>query len=357
MTRTLTLLSLVAAGLICAFVPRTALGDGLLPTTVTTPEGWSLTLFHSPARGPAGNSRPVLLVPSAGMNRLSFTSEGSDLVAVLNSSGFDVWILERRGSVSSTPPKAGREPSPDITSTDALAADVDAVVSHILSATGERSLFWIGHGLGAHEGVLFALRQPDKVRGLIGLGLAGGAKGSSSFPRRITGKRSLLSSRTKTRFRNWGRAFAGGMHLAPDTNDLHTLFNEPNVSVEVVSQIAASGLEDIPLEVAREVQRVFSGQETVFDEAGLRGATVPLLLVAGRVDPIAPPASSLPLYELWGDSDKDFRTLGEGWGETYDYGHLDLILGDSLRDEVFPDLVSWMSTRGEEPSAGVSSAP
>jgi len=147
------------------------------------------------------------------------------------------------------------------------------------------------------------------------------------------------------------------MHLAPDTNDLHMLFNEPNVSVGVVSQIASSGLEDIPLEVAQEVQRVFAAQDTVFEEAVLRGATVPLLLVAGRVDPIAPPASSLPVYELWGESDKEFRILGEGWGETYDYGHLDLILGDSLRDELFPGLVSWMSTRGEETSSGVSSAP
>ena len=34
--------------------------------------------------------------------------------------------------------------------------------------------------------------------------------------------------------------------------------------------------------------------------------------------------------------------LGEGWGQAHDYGHLDLVLGDGVRDEVFPLILDWL---------------
>jgi hypothetical protein len=74
-------------------------------------------------------------------------------------------------------------------------------------------------------------------------------------------------------------------------------------------------------------------------------ATTPLLLLSGRVDPLAPPWAGRAAWRSWGASDKDFVILGEGWGQAYDYGHLDLVLGDGLREEVFPLIGDWMSAR------------
>lgn len=39
---------------------------------------------------------------------------------------------------------------------------------------------------------------------------------------------------------------------------------------------------------------------------------------------------------------KRFRILGRGYGESYDYGHGDLLIGKACRQEVYPALVEWV---------------
>jgi len=315
--------------------------------SVITDDDWTLTLFRRSPHGEHPHADPVLLVPSVGMNRHAFTSVGSDLADFLAEQGFDVWILETRGSISSRGPDSGVRQASDWTIEDLLDRDVPAAVNAILNRTGRSSLWWIGHGFGAHLGARYSEVEPDKLLGLVGLGLAGDCSFPTRFQRGLGQPPGLVPGSRKVALRSMGRAIAQALHLAPDTNALHALFNESNVGIEVVAALAATGLEDVGASVIDDLAGwCRAGDETApFLAEDFSHATTPLLLLSGRVDPLAPPWAGRAAWRSWGASDKDFVILGEGWGQAYDYGHLDLVLGDGLREEVFPLIGDWMSAR------------
>jgi len=152
------------------------------------------------------------------------------------------------------------------------------------------------------------------------------------------------------------------LHLAPDTPMLHSLFNEANVSAEVVASLAAGGLEDIRAPLLDELAVwCGEGQGVGSSFAGDFGApSVPALFVAGRVDALAPPWAVQAAWERWESADKQFVVLGEGWGQAQDYGHLDLVLGDGVRDEVFPLILDWLGAArpsGDAARGGVPKHP
>jgi len=355
------LVSLLLGG--CASAPLK--GIDTLPDyalRVSTEDGWELSLFRRPAQGDGAAGLPILLVPSVGMNRRAFTSVGSDFAEFLAGQGFDVWIFESRGSVSSQPPDRAVWRRAEWNVNDLLTQDVPAAVDAILKATGRDSVFWLGHGLGAHLGARYAEVRPEQIAGLIALGLGGDCDFPTRFQRRFASPSGLVPPSGKLAFRNLGRVLAPTLHPAPDLNGLHALFNEANLSIEVVASLAANGLEDIGVSVAEELQAWCGAAAPVpqfFGDDFTRLET-PVLFLAGGVDPIAPAWAVRTAWESWGALDKELVILGEGWGQAYDYGHLDLILGDGLRDEVFPVIGDWLAARAESvppPDRSLRQAP
>jgi len=67
------------------------------------------------------------------------------------------------------------------------------------------------------------------------------------------------------------------------------------------------------------------------------GVDVPLLIIAGTRDDLAPPASVQPAYEHSRARDKTYRTFPRG--------HIDLIVGRDAPLTVWPLLEAWMRQR------------
>jgi pimeloyl-ACP methyl ester carboxylesterase len=339
---------------------------------VATEDGWELALFRLEQRPGPASGQPIVLAPSVGMNRLAFMARGSNLAEHLSGLGFDVWIFEARGSQSSRPPDPAVWRRSQWTVDDIVSLDVPAAVETILNTTGRDALFWLGHGLGAQLGVEQAKAHPDQIAGIVGLGLAGDCSFPTRFQRRFSAGGGVVPPRGPIALRFLGRTLAPTLHLAPDTDGLHALFNEANVGVEVVSTLAAEALEDISAGITKQLQgwcAEGNASATQLVRSTFGPAAVPVLLMAGRVDSLAPPWAVQTAWNNWGGSDKELIILGEGWGQAYDYGHLDLILGDALRDEVFPLIEDWLLARtsvaadedevslGEEAAAATESAP
>ena len=67
------------------------------------------------------------------------------------------------------------------------------------------------------------------------------------------------------------------------------------------------------------------------------GVDLPLLIIAGTRDDLAPPASVQPAYEHSRSRDKTYRTFPRG--------HIDLIVGRDAPLTVWPLLEAWMRQR------------
>ena len=73
--------------------------------------------------------------------------------------------------------------------------------------------------------------------------------------------------------------------------------------------------------------------------ASFESMDVPLLVVAGRHDDLAPPRSVRPGYERSLSKDKTYRILS--------HGHLDLLVGRDAPQTTWPLLETWLGKRSE----------
>ena len=64
---------------------------------------------------------------------------------------------------------------------------------------------------------------------------------------------------------------------------------------------------------------------------------IPLLIIAGSEDDLAPPSSVRPAYELSSSSDKTYRVFPRG--------HIDIIVGRDAPLTIWPLILAWLNTR------------
>ena len=75
----------------------------------------------------------------------------------------------------------------------------------------------------------------------------------------------------------------------------------------------------------------------------LSGVEIPLLVIAGRADNIAPVDRVLPYYQVAGSPEKSFVLAGRATGFSADYGHMDLTIGDHAAEEIYPIIRDWIT--------------
>ncbi len=78
---------------------------------------------------------------------------------------------------------------------------------------------------------------------------------------------------------------------------------------------------------------------------------VPILLIAGQVDNLAPPEVVRFAYNKVSSTDKTYRMFGRVNGYKANYGHNDLMLGKHAREEVFPLISQWLTERNRPKAA------
>jgi 3-oxoadipate enol-lactonase len=106
----------------------------------------------------AGEGTPIVLCHGVTATR-RYVVQGS---RVLERSGFRVVSYDARGHGESDPAPAGEDYG-----YPRLVDDLERVVA---SEVGEGRLFLAGHSMGAHTAVAYALRQPERLAGLVIVG-------------------------------------------------------------------------------------------------------------------------------------------------------------------------------------------
>ncbi|MHA1568969.1 MAG: hypothetical protein ACTSXZ_05830, partial [Alphaproteobacteria bacterium] len=53
--------------------------------------------------------------------------------------------------------------------------------------------------------------------------------------------------------------------------------------------------------------------------------------------------SVLAAYESFGSKEKKFVVLGRAHGHQGDYGHMTILIGPHVAEEVFPEIVAWLA--------------
>ena len=131
-------------------------------------------------------------------------------------------------------------------------------------------------------------------------------------------------------------------HTIGRTKALEVGMNPANIDHRLVAKALRRSLSDGSRAKLKQMSQwsangTFASIDRQIDyRANMCRIRIPFLIVAGECDQLAPPENVALAYDLLGSQIKQFRVLSEKNHFSADYGHVDLVLGRSAPDEMFP---------------------
>lgn len=289
----------------------------------------------------------VLLVHGFGQNRYTFHTSKRSMSAYLAEEGFDVFNLDLRGHGRSRRFGAGRSSTLD----EYIREDLPKALEEVRIRSGHAKIWLVGHSMGGliSYGVSGMLRE--QVHGVVSIGSPYRFGQGSSILQLLAltveslGFTGILDGNPPLPLRVVGRHFRKRRALW----DLRSLpipvrsWHPGSIEAPILDEYLERAFDLTSVGVAMSIVR--SGREAAMKS--LDGQTdyglafehspLPLLVIAGSHDSLAPPQSVRPAYERSNAKDKTYRE--------FPFGHIDLIVGREAPQTVWPLINTWIGTR------------
>ncbi len=304
----------------------------------------------------------VLLIHGFGQNRYTWHLPSRSFANHLASVGYDVWNLDLRGHGRSRRVGAPRPQN----LAEYIEEDLPRALEEVHRTTKRDDLFMIGHSLGGLISYASAPLAPGLVQGLVTIGSpyqftlgsttlktiagvlgllerAGLPLANVPLPIRAIGRgmrfarRYMESPLYPVRLRGWHKGA-----IEPDVLAEHLTYAFDLASFEVMrTMFSWSGGKAFGGGVASEIDGLSYAER--FEQCRL-----PLLVIAGTGDDLAPPASVEPAYLRSRSPDKQYRELP--------LGHIDLIVGRDAPRSTWPMVERWLDARTSMLRKGAAAA-
>ncbi len=339
---TLVVLLLVLA--VVAFTPPFALTrPSPERLTATAADGWPLAV-HYRAATPRRFAEPIVLCHGLANNHLLFEFQPpQNLAMALSEAGFDCYSVDLRGAGASRPVKRPADVSFD----DHVRLDVPAVRALIEAHRGPGKLIWLGHSLGGLLGLAAATTTLEgHLQALVTIG----------SPVFFPGQRQV---RLLLRLAQWlsprGAFHSQALrHIAPFAGRLNAKrlvrasANLDNLTPQSQRQLLSNVFAPMWRGVLRQLETwtredSFRAADGSVDyRRALTQLSLPVLVVGGTVDGLAPEAVTRMYFTALTAPDKTLRVFGRSGGQHEDYGHGDLVVGKHAAVEVYPVLLEFL---------------
>lgn len=312
--------------------------------------GVPLAMIRKRPPGVEKTIAPVVLVHGYGQNRYAWHLPSRSLFNYLARAGFDVFNLELRGHGRSR--HLGAHPPRHVATF--VEHDLPAAIEEVQRLSGDRPVFLVGHSLGGLVSYATAAKLGRKIAGVATLGSPYQfTKGSLTL--RALGSLMLAVDQRV----HLGH---GALDLKPLSETMRLLrgFIESPVFPLPIRGFAPKSLEPAVLgqhmALAMDAGSVAVMRNLFLSAAESRrgghclgeltgyadefeSLDLPLLVIAGTLDDLAPPASVEPAYLRSRSSDKTYRAFPRG--------HMDLLVGRDCPQTIWPLLLSWLLRRAK----------
>lgn len=312
-----------------------------------TDDGWFIALHrYKPER--VIYPEPVIVCHGLGSNKYSWDIGRKSIGKYLKAKGFDVWLLDLRGSGYSSKPSVFGKYSYDYSFDDYVLHDLPSAIEYVEEKTGASKVFWVGHSMGGM--VLYAyitrvtswdIRAGVTVGSPVDFTLPGLLREVILHVKEIVyGMRFFPVRPLSQMFSPFGKI------IAVEPADI-LVWESRNIEPDVRRKVMANGVENVAGGVLQQFamwfeKGDFTSKDGVFSyKYGLRGVRVPILFIAGVIDGLAPPQNVYPAYKLLGTSDKRFVVASKSNGFHHNYAHTDLILGKYVEKDIYPLIIDW----------------
>jgi polyhydroxyalkanoate synthase len=317
---------------------------------VVTPGPVPLAMVRKRWTGPSGASLgPVLLVHGFGQNRYAWHLPSRSLANHLARAGFDVFNLDLRGHGRSR--QMGARMSRGVS--DYIEEDLPLAVEEVQRHAGKVPVFLVGHSLGGLVAYAAAPKLDGAVAGVASLGSPYHfTRGSWTLGALRVLFRAMSIAHVKPVnlplfLTPWGvvmrhtrRVVESRFYPIP-LRGWHAGALEPEIFEQHVKLAFDRGsIVELASMFTWAAERRFGGAESDFVER-FEKMDVPLLVVAGANDDLAPPASVRPAYARSASRDKTYRAVP--------LGHIDLLVGREAPKLTWEVVTRWLSQRAGQP--------
>lgn len=327
-----------------------------------TKDGWRLAVHRYRSKRDEV-TYPVVLCHGLDSNRYIFDLRpGPSLARYLAQKGLDVWVAELRGAGMSDRPGLFVTDVPrEWSFEDHLQYDIPAIIAYVLGRTGREKIHWVGHSMG---GILIKAHLAAHPDAPVASAVTVGAPTDFRCIR-------MKGVRLLARIRHILKLFPvppmpfNGRLVLPIAHRLPAfllgLFYPPNIAPRVVRQMVAVGSELVSstklwLEFGRFVQTgVLSPKNGEPYLRNLDQCPVPMLLIAGSKDLMAPPEAVKAVLGNRAAGERTYRMFGKTEGTQEDYGHIDMIVGKRAHIEVYPAILDWLKDDKQVPGRSSTS--
>lgn len=299
-------------------------------------DGWTGELRRYPGPG-----RPLVLVHGMGANHYNWDYRPEvSLAAWLQARGWDVWVPSLRGDPGTQAPSSKARRS--FTFDDFATLDLPAALDVIAARTGEPTVTWVGHSMGGM--LLYAALNtyPERVR--AGVAIASPVRFDEVPPlqamfsrgERLIGQRGLIPTPLLLDLTApLGRANPVWPRLA-EMDNMHW---------PTAEGLAQAGMVALPRALATQAALWIRADDLTRADGrswlGQTGHDAPVLVLSGGDDWIAPPdnvdAACARLTRC------SARRMAPEGGFARSYGHIDAVLGATVREDIYPVISSWLA--------------
>ncbi len=319
---------------------------------VMTTDGWRVAVRHYRPRVASKFLEPVILCHGLGANHYNVDlDERFGLAQFLAARGRECFVISLRGHRGSDRPARGNGLRWGFSFDDYRNYDVPAVIRAVLERSGAPRAQWVAHSMG---GMLALSLGGTPLEPLLGGGIVAIGSPSSFADQPYLQKLARLGIRIAGSTRLPTRALS--KLVAPLTGYVEPPYAELAVAPRsidgaVLRKLYANGFEDMSAGVLQQFDDWVNGDyfrsldRTVDYQDSMRALRVPVLLVGGNKDMLAPPRCMQKGFDRVGSEDKTLVLLGREYGSASDYGHGDLIFGRTAPEEIFPSVAAWLEQR------------
>lgn len=320
----------------------------LVKEVVMTPGEPALGMVRKRLPPPSPRRGTVLLVHGFAQNRYSFHISGRSFSSYLAAEGWDVFNVDLRGVGRS---RRFSEAHPE-TMEDYIRSDVPECAREAMRLSGHDEVFLIGHSMGGIIGYgVSAGALGEHVRGLVTIGSPyhfGIGSRTMWATAALLGalRRAGLSDKNfPVPLRFVGRHVLKRSRFVWDLRALPTPirpWSPGSVEDDVLQEYLTHAFDWTSLQVAFDLIRsgrrgVMQGRGSEDYSAAFEARDLPVLVIAGTRDTLAPPPSVRPAYDQSRSSDKTLRV--------FPLGHIDLIVGREAPTTTWPLIASWLARR------------
>jgi pimeloyl-ACP methyl ester carboxylesterase len=289
---------------------------------------------------------PVLLIHGFGQNRHAWHLPSRSFANHLAREGFDVFNLDLRGHGRSRHLSSARARNVS----DYVSEDLPAAIAEVSRQSGNRRVFLIGHSLGGLISYAAAPSMNGAVAGIVTLGSPYHfARGSLELQAVAVLVRALRVARVRSVGAPVAmRVIASAMRklrvvadgpLPMPLRGWRPSAIEPHVLDEHLRlAFDHAGLDEMLAMFDWANAKRFGGEREDYVEL-FESFDVPLLVIAGDDDELAPPQSVRPAFVRSASLDKTYRSLP--------FGHVDMLVGREAPKHTWPLVVRWLTARSE----------